>query len=152
LNWFDKKSNCIVTFNDYWNQDWIKDLDEVKKFRNENKIPNVYAIPFNIVWFLYGYPILSPEFSKEIDVIQAYVPTMTDDMLTDKIISKKFGLGIEIDTNGLPTKTARELTYSVSKNSKLILKNGKKYKFTRKESTFFLDRKMIPDEDIHLFP
>ena len=150
--WVDVESDCFVTLNNLWNQDFYKENDNAKKFYETNKIPNAYAIPANtFIKFIDGYPTFPIRYGEN-DTRYVLIPTMTDEMLTDNMISKKFGLDIDTVGDGIPQETSRTMNYKISEGSKLILKNSEKYKKTRKETVFFLNRKMIPKDDLELLP
>jgi len=150
--WYDIESNCYVTFNNYWRPDIFKEYDDVMKFYSKNKIPNVYAIPLGFVTYQYGYPILTKEYADLGNGLQDFIPTLTDEMLNDDMISKKFGLDFETVGNGLPVKIKNTIGYNTSKGSRLILKNGQQYTLTRKETIFLANRKYLPKEEIVLLP
>jgi len=150
--WYDKDSDCFVTLNDFLNVDWFNDFEEVKKFNSSNNVPNAHAIPYGFVWFVHGYPILSPEAAADLNVPRLYLPTLTDEMIKDEMISKKFGIDIETVGDALPVKIKPTINYKVSDGSKLILTNGDRYKLTRKETLFFLNRNMIPQEEKQFLP
>ncbi len=72
-----------------------------------------------------------------------YLPTFTDEMLNDKIISEKHGVGIDM-INESYVSCESYITYQTSKGSKLTLDDGTKSKYTQKETTFLTERKRIP--------
>ena len=147
--WFDNESKCFITFNKFWSKDDYKEFEGPKKFYETNTIPNAYAIPGELIRFTHGYPACILFFDKN-DLRDGLIPSITDEMLNDEIISKKFGLDKDVNYPTLMKKGT--LTYNTSPGSKLILKNSVKYRFTRKETIFFLNRKMIPENEIPLLP
>lgn len=149
--WYDKESDCIITFNKLWENDYYKEYEGVKKFYQKNKINNVYAIPYDIVQMVNGYPTY-PVIYGENDTRLVFIPTMTDEMLTDSIISKKFGIDVDTVGNGLPVKTKQSMEYLTSIGSRMILKNGKRSGTTRKETIFFMNRSMLSKEELVLLP
>lgn len=150
--WIDVKHQCFVTFNQYWKTDVFDNIDNIKKFYDNNKISKCYAIPLNCVIFKNGYPILTDQISKDLQLKKSpYIPTFTDEMLTDKIISETFGFDIET-INNLPIQCQPTIHYETSNGSKLILKNGERYKLTRKETVFLMNRQMIPKQELELLP
>ena len=83
----------------------------------------------------------------------ALIPTITDDMLTENMITKAYGYeDVQAIGKIIPKKINATITYKVSEGSKLILKNGEKYDFTRKETIYFLDRNLVKKEIIPLLP
>ncbi len=150
--WYDDESKCVITFNNYWKPDIFKEFEEVKTFYTKNTIPNVYAIPVYFTTFQHGYPILTKEFCEDCNRIQDFIPTLTDEMLNDDMISKKFGLDFETVGDGLPVKIENTIGYNTSKGSRLILKNGQQYALTRKETIFLANRKYLPKEEMILIP
>jgi len=154
--WLDRKSDCIVTMNELFRKgrfDGMFDKYEpTKKFNKTNKVPNVIPIPTTFIEFLNGYPVLKKYASEALQMPQPYFPTFTDNMLTDKIISAQFGIDIEMNFGVNPMVTGKPTMYFTSKGSRLILKNGQRYTFTRKETVFLLNRKKISPEDKALLP
>ncbi len=153
--WFDIESDCFITFNELWNVDWLKkylkEYNVVKKFHEKNTIPNVCAIPFDFIKYENGYPVYHITYSES-DVKIGIMPTMTDEMLNDEMISKKTGVDIQTVGDSYPVEIKKSVVYNVSSGSKLILKNGDRYFLTRKETIFLLNRKMISKKDIPLLP
>lgn len=149
--WFDIKSDCFVTFNKILDVDWFDEIELIKKFQEKNTVPNIYAIPYDFIEYNNGYPVYRYK-NKENEMLTVLLSTMTDEMLNDDLISKKIGLDIDTVGDGYPVEIKKSLVYKVSSGSKLILKNGQKSNLTRKETVFFLNRKMISKEQIELLP
>jgi len=142
--YYDTEYKCYVTFNDYWSMDFFRDEESVRKFSTQNRIANCYAIPDKFVTYKNGYPILVKESLEKLGLSKTpYLPTFTDSMLNDKIISEKYGVGIEM-INELPVFCESYITYQTSKGSKLTLSNRTKSKYTQKEIAFLRERKAIP--------
>jgi len=148
--YYNTEHKCYVTFNDYWNVNFFRDEESVRKFSTQNKIANCYAIPDKFITYKNGYPILVKESLKKLELSKTpYLPTFTDSMLNDKIISKKHGVEIEM-VNESPVFCESYVTYQTSKGSKLTLDDGTKSKYTQKETTFLKERKTIPKEDLEI--
>jgi len=146
--YYDTKYGCYVTFNDYWSIDFFKDEESVRKFSTQNKIANCYAIPDKFVTYKNCYPILVKESLDRLGLTKTpYLPTFTDSMLNDKIISEKHGVGIEM-INESPVFCESTTTYQTSQGSKLTLNDETKSKYTQKEAIFLKERKAIPKKDL----
>jgi len=155
LCWNDVYHNtehkCYVTFNEYWNVDFFQDEESVRKFSTQNRIASCYAIPDKFVTYKNGYPILVKESLKKLGLTKTpYIPTFTDSMLNDKIISEKHGVGIEM-INESAVFCESYTTYQTSNGSKLTLDDKIKSKYTQKETAFLRERKTIPKEDLGKF-
>jgi len=147
----DIEHKCYVTFNDYWDKNFFKDEEIVREFSAQNKIVNGYAIPDELITYKNGYTILVKKSLEKLGLSKtAYLPTFTDSMLNDKIISEKHGIEINI-INESSVSCESTATYQTSKGSKLTLSDGVKSKYTQKETTFLKERKTIPKEDIGKF-
>ncbi len=154
LCWNDMYHNteheCYITFNDYWSVDFFRDEEPVRKFSTQNRIANCYCIPDKFITYKNGYPILIKELSDKLGLTKTpYLPTFTDSMLNDKIISEKHGIGIEM-INESPIFCESNITYQTSKGSKLTLNDETKSKYTQKETTFLRERKTISKEDLEI--
>ncbi len=148
--YYDTEHKYYVTFNDYWNRNFFKDEELVRKFSAQNKIPNGYCIPEKFITYKNGYPILIKEALEKLELSKtSYLPTFTDSMLNDKIISEKHGVGIDM-VNESPVFCESYITYQTSKGSKLTLDDGVKSKYTQKETVFLRDRKAIPKKDLKI--
>ncbi len=147
----DTEHKCYVTFNDYWNSNFFKDEEIVREFSAQNTIPNCYCIPDKFVTYKNGYPVLIKESLEKLGLAKMpYLPTFTDEMLNDKIISEKYGVEVDM-VNELPVLCESHITYQTSKGSKITLDDGVKSKYTQKETTFLIERKAIPKEDLEKF-
>ncbi len=156
LCWNDVYHNteykCYVTFNDYWNVDFFRDEELVRKFSTQNKIPNCYCIPDKFITYKNGYPILIKEALEKLGLTKMpYLPTLTDSMLNDKIISEKYGVEVDM-VNESPVFCESYITYQTSKGSKLTLSDETKSKYTQKETVFLTERDVIPKKDLGIFP
>jgi len=141
--YYDIEYKCYVTFNGYWDVDFFRDEESVRKFSTQNKIPNCYAIPDKFVTYKNGYPILIKESLEKLGLTKTpYLPTFTDSMLNDKIISEKHGVEIEM-INESPVFCESNITYQTSNGSKLTLADEVKSKYTQKETVFLRERKAI---------
>lgn len=149
--YFDEKYQCFLTFNKVFNSDPYSNDESVKKFKSENTIPNLWVIPVQSMTLLNGYPVTIKDESHTKEP-QFYIPTFTDEMLTDKIISKHVGVPVEITDNDDESQTPPTVIYHVNPTSNVILTNGERYHFTRKEVIFMIERKRISQTDIDLMP
>jgi len=141
---------CHVTFNDYWNRNFFKDEELVIEFSTQNTIPNCYAIPEKFITYKNGYPVLIKKSLEKLGLTKMpYLPTFTDEMLNDKIISEKYGVEVDM-VNESPVFCESHITYQTSKGSKLTLNDTIKSKYTQKETTFLRERKVIPKEDLEM--
>jgi len=148
--YYDIEHKYHITFNDYWSMDFFRDEESVRKFSTQNRIINCYAIPDKFITYKNGYPILVKESLEKLGLTKTpYLPTFTDSMLNDKIISEKYGVGIEM-VNESPVFCESNITYQTSKGSKLTLNNETKSKYTQKETTFLRERNAIPKEDLEI--
>lgn len=148
--YFDEKYQCFVTFNAMFKPDLYGKIDEAKKFKDENEIPNVWAIPVNSTTLMHGYPITIKD-ERHPDEPQQYIPTFSDEMLTDQIISDRMGFPVEI-TGETDEQVPAVAVYRVNPTLNLILTNGERFNFTRKESIFLIERNQISQSDIDLMP
>jgi len=149
--YYDTEHKCYVTFNDYWSIDFFRDEESVRKFSTQNRIANCYVIPNKFVTYKNGYPILVKESLEKLGLSKTpYLPTFTDSMLNDKIISEKYGVGIEM-INESAVFCESYITYQTSKGSKLTLNDETRSKYTQKETVFLKERKAIPKENFSKF-
>jgi len=161
--WYDDKTQCYITFNTKFLEPYSFDtIDEsVKKFNNETTIPNVCAIPKKYVEFVNGYPAIKSKYVKELfsdktkqgETPSIIIPSMTDEMLNDDLISKWHGISIQQD---LEIESYPQIPVSVyyytSKGSRIILTNKIRCRYSQKERVFLEHRDVFPEKHKPFLP
>lgn len=160
--WYDEKTKLYITFNfkflKLYSFDFHKD---VKKFKENNTIPNVCAIPEEFVGFVNGYPSIMKKHVKEFfeDIIKdktipsIIIPNITDEMLNDELISKWHGVSIEIDQIKDSYQTIPiNIYYYLNKGSRIILTNSVRCRYSQKERIFLEKRDAFPEKHKPFLP
>ena len=105
--WYDEKTECYISFNFNFLKTYTFDNHEsVIQYKKQNILPNICVIPEEYVEFVNGYPAISQKYVSELfsqniendDLPSIIIPSMTDEMLNDEIMSKWHGVALIIDS------------------------------------------------------
>jgi len=154
--WYDEKLKLYITLNSKFFNDFPFDFDEaVKKFNKDTTIPNVCAIPEKFVGFSNGYPVVLSKYVKEmfptlVDskvIPDLVIPSLTNEMLTDKLISMYYGVSVNINqVKESYDNISKSILYYINDGSRIILIDDTRCEYSQKEREFLELRDLFPKE------
>lgn len=152
--WYDGKTKCYISFNSFLKQFDYSLHKDVQEFNKTNTIPNVIAIPEECVGFSHGYPCILSKFSKQFieDTADVIIPSMTDEMLNDNLISKWHGISIVQSKDENYEKIPITIHYYTNKGSRIILTNNTRIRYSQKEKDYLMYRKAFPEKHKPFLP
>jgi hypothetical protein len=133
----------------------------VIQYKKQNVLPNICVIPEEYVEFIHGYPAISQKYTSELflqnikndDLPSIIIPSMTDEMLNEEMMSKWHGVALVIDqvSESYP-KIQVTLYYYLSTGSRIILTNNVRCRFSQKERVFLELREAFPERHKPFLP
>lgn len=92
--WFDTEYGCYCTLSAIWHESDYHKVDHnwLEKKYGAVLAKDITVIPAAHVVYQYGYPAEMQQNPSDGTLMYAFLPTMTDDMLTDEIVSRSYGL------------------------------------------------------------